>query len=480
MATASKAKSKRATPVRSLHGDLETGSKLAAVVANRIARDIAALGWPEGHVLGSEPELLERYGVSRAVFREAVRLVEHQQLARMRRGPGGGLVVSIPTVESVMDAFTIYLFYMRVEIDEVFEARLALEETVAELAPARVGETDIDALRGLLAREREGTVEDNRELHALLASITGNPALEFFVELLNQATAPYVDEPARVGSTARVESAHAHAAIAESVLAGNDGLARHRMRKHLEAEAAYLRRARGSHRKLGAPVAAGRREKRAQTVARQIFAEVVAAGWPVGDLLGSEAELMERYEVSRAVLREAVRVLEHHQVARMRRGPGGGLFVAEPGAAAITEAVALHLDRRGITPADLFEVRGAVEMAILELVVGHLDEGGAAQLQHALDTEGSASRESFPDIGHDLHAVLADVAGNRVLTLLALVLIRLTRIHQASPPGAPDPLPTKEVHRVHQRIVEAVLARDLELARFRLRRHLDALSNWVQ
>src|SRR3546814_20446629 len=66
---------------------------------------------------------------------------------------------------------------------------------------------------------------------------------------------------------------------------------------------------------------------------------------------------MERYGVSRAVLREAVRVLEHHQVAKMRRGPGGGLFVSEPGVAATTEAVALHLHRLAIPTAQLFEVR---------------------------------------------------------------------------------------------------------------------------
>jgi len=29
--------------------------------------------------------------------------------------------------------------------------------------------------------------------------------------------------------------------------------------------------------------------------------DVIARGWPVGELLGSEAELLERYQVSRAV-----------------------------------------------------------------------------------------------------------------------------------------------------------------------------------
>ena len=49
-----------------------------------------------------------------------------------------------------------------------------------------------------------------------------------------------------------------------------------------------------------------------------------------GDLVGTEPELIEREGVSRALLREAVRLLEHHHIARMRRGPGGGLFVMAP------------------------------------------------------------------------------------------------------------------------------------------------------
>ena len=43
--------------------------------------------------------------------------------------------------------------------------------------------------------------------------------------------------------------------------------------------------------------------------------DVLDRGWPVGTGLGSEAELIEQHGVSRSVVREAVRILEHHQVA---------------------------------------------------------------------------------------------------------------------------------------------------------------------
>jgi DNA-binding FadR family transcriptional regulator len=455
--------------------------KLAATVADRIVADIAALGWPEGEVLGSEPELLDRYGVSRAVFREAVRLLEHQQVARMRRGPGGGLVVTAPTLESVIDPVVVYLFYEHTRVDHVAEARIALEEAVAEMAPARVTEDDIVALRDLAARERTGSTNDHRELHSLLASITKNPAMEVFVSLLNRLAYLSFPDVSRVRRD-RVEASHeAHAAIIDAVLAGDQGRTRHRMRRHLEAEADYLRRRLPSRAPLDASVLrsldAG--SKRGEQVAREIFVAVTKADWPVGALLGSEAELMERYDVSRAVIREALRVLEHHQIAAMRRGPGGGLFVARPGVDAAAGALALLLERRGIEPGDLFEVRTAVELVILDLAVKRLSPERAASLREALEHEVAAPEEAIPEVGHDVHVQLAGMVDNPVFELLSLVLIRLTRLHQAQAPGSGPP-DRGEVHRAHRAIVEAVTERDVELARHRMRRHLDALRAWVR
>jgi DNA-binding FadR family transcriptional regulator len=82
-------------------------------------------------------------------------------------------------------------------------------------------------------------------------------------------------------------------------------------------------------------------------------------------------------------------------------------------------------------------------------------------------------------VGQDLHNTLAAVSGNPVLELVTQVLMRLTRLHFTVPPGAPDPLPFGDLVAVHARIVEAILAGDDELARHRMRRHLDALVDWV-
>src|ERR1700733_9075575 len=152
----------------------ESESTLAASVARRILADVVDRGWPVGEVLGSQTELIERYGVSRAVFREAVRLVENQQVATMRRGPGGGLVVTEPTVDALIDAAVLYLHRANTRLTEVFEARIVLEVIAAELATERLTEEDGADLRTL----EEAEVRDHRALHARLAALTRNPALE--------------------------------------------------------------------------------------------------------------------------------------------------------------------------------------------------------------------------------------------------------------------------------------------------------------
>ncbi len=472
----------RPAPSLVVLGQRENGreDKLAERISEQLIGDIAATGWAEGEVLGSEPALIERLGVSRAVFREAVRLLEHQQVARMRRGPGGGLVITSATVEAVIDPVAVYLFFARTRVDQVAEARVALEEIVAGLASSRLTEPDVVCLHELADRERAGQTRSHRELHDTLASLTKNPALELFVSLLSRLTQLYLPDASKVGRRVLLASTSAHLGILDAVIAGDQGRTRHRMRLHLEAEADYLRRRLKASQPLDASVlrSLDGRSKKGERVARAIFVEVTESGWPVGERIGSEAELMERFGVSRAVLREAVRLLEHHQIAVMRRGPGGGLFVVEPGVEVVIGALALLMERRGIRPADLLELRKAVEDTIIELAIKRLDEERAKGLQLALDAERSAEREDFALVAHDLHGVLAGSVDNPVLELVSLVLVRLTRLHLGSASEVTEPL-SDAVTRAHTAIVDAVLARDVELARRRMSRHLDVLQSFV-
>jgi DNA-binding FadR family transcriptional regulator len=459
-------------------------SKRAAQVADRMISDVMAMGWPVGDLLGSEADLLARYRVSRAVFREAVRLVEHQQVARTRRGPGGGLVITEPTVDAVIDAVVLYLYRVEATVDELFEARIVLEEIVSDLAPCRMGEEDAGRLRRFLVPGDSRLDADPRVLHSLLASITANPALELFVDVLNRVVMLYCTDWPALAPVVGAEMSHAHARIAEAVIAGDPEVVRHRMRRHLQAEGEFLKRRRSTSQRLPDHVVMLSKSgngKRAEAVARHITQAVVGGGMQPGQLVGAEKDLIEQEAVSRAVLREAVRLLEHHQIARMRRGPGGGLFVFEPSTVAVAEIVAIYLARRGMRGSDLAELRTAVEVALAGLAASQAGPERVTELRQALAAEAADPAGLYSEAIHGLHAAVAGAAGNRVLELVALVLIRLSRLHQFErlAPGERTRV-TAEVHRAHKGIADAVESGDRELAIRRMRRHLDALTSFLR
>jgi DNA-binding FadR family transcriptional regulator len=212
-------------------------AKLAEITAARIEADIIANGWQVGTIVGSEPELIRRYGVSRAIFREAVRLVEHHYLAEMRRGPGGGLVVREPDPAAVADAMTIFFEYKNVQYEQLYEAREVLELHAVEALTRSIDETGIMRMRAYLTEERADIAscvyDTTPQFHELIADMTGNPALSLFVKSLIALSRRQLvrEQPDRVFYDVH----RVHERISDAIVLGDSGLARHRMARHLRA-----------------------------------------------------------------------------------------------------------------------------------------------------------------------------------------------------------------------------------------------------
>jgi DNA-binding FadR family transcriptional regulator len=480
-----------------------TADKLASTIARRIEADIVRRGWPIGESLGSEHALQQRFCVSRSVLREAVRLVEHHQVARMRRGPNGGLLVCEPDAGPATRAIVIYLEYLGTTLSDLLNARLVLEPLAASLAAERIDEAGIDRLRAVLRAEerwRPGLPAPRDEFHIALAEQSKNPVLQLFIDVLMRLTTRYALQSRTDSASEAVEAIdHMHSdhfEIVAAVTAGDPARAKTLSERHVEAVTAWLQRhhpgddlsgkdrpsSRARRRRLNFEAPRG---KLAEVLAANIGDDIAASGWQVGSVFGTETALLERYRVSRAVLREAVRLLEYHSVAQMRRGPGGGLVVTKPQAQASIDTIALHLQYRKPSREDLRCVRDAIEIDNVAKVVKRRTESEVAAF---LDTRLPAFRDNLQtadDVRKAMaeefrfHVGLAQLAGNALLDLFLRIIVELFRRHWSSTGQA---LPTwadvVAVEHAHLRILEAITAGDDSLARYRIRRHLDAAASW--
>ncbi|HEX4865116.1 MAG TPA: GntR family transcriptional regulator, partial [Acidimicrobiales bacterium] len=131
------------------------GSQLAATVSAAIEDEIIKLGWPVGKVIGTEAELIARFGISSPVLRQAAGILESRQVAKMRRGPGGGLVVTAPDERSIGSSVALYLEYLQVDPRLVSEARASVELACIQLAAERITEDDLPRLRHIVGGELE-------------------------------------------------------------------------------------------------------------------------------------------------------------------------------------------------------------------------------------------------------------------------------------------------------------------------------------
>jgi DNA-binding FadR family transcriptional regulator len=482
-----------------------TGSdKRASIIARRIETDIIRAGWPIGESLGSERALQERYRVSRSVLREAVRLVEHHRVARMRRGPNGGLLVCEPDATPATRAVVIYLQYLGTTIGDLFDARMVLEPLAASLAAERIDEAGIERLRAVLRAEQRRKPVPDDEFHVALAERSKNPLLQLFIEVLMRLTVQCARD-SRAGSAGEaleaVDRMHDdHSEIVAAVTAGDSARAKTLSERHVESVTAWLQRHRPGddasrngalrNRAISPSPGEGLRttefdrgvpnRKLAEVLAATIGDDIAAGGWRVGSVFATEAELLDRYQVSRSALREAVRLLEYHAIAWMRRGPGGGLIVTTPQAQASIDTFALHLQYRKPSREDLRLVRDAIEIDAVAKVVKRRDEPvvQAFLAGHRLvvdDADNEVSKAAMAEFV--FHIGLAQLAGNAVLELFLRILMELLHRHWSATKPTPHG-DVADVEHAHRRIVEAIAAGDDSLARYRIRRHLDAAAWW--
>jgi GntR family transcriptional repressor for pyruvate dehydrogenase complex len=165
-------------------------------IADELRRLIIAGELDEGDSLGHEPELIERFGVSRPSLREALRILEAEGLISVVRGVLGGVVVHRPDQRLTARTAALVLQTRNVSLADVFDARTIIEPAAVRLvASGRGRRGSARRLRELIA-EQEEVIDDpeafgraNARFHEELVAMAGNQTLTIVAEMLNEVVA---------------------------------------------------------------------------------------------------------------------------------------------------------------------------------------------------------------------------------------------------------------------------------------------------
>ncbi len=150
---------------------------------------------PEGGFL-SEPEMMKRYGIGRTPYREACNRLHHEGLLEVV--PRRGFLVPKSSFQAVRD---------------LFEARLLVEGTVAELAAQRASDAELKDLEKIVNRppgaRPEALIKANIDFHMLLAKMSRNAELErILTQLLDRTQRLMYMEVTRSNAAATFKADH--------------------------------------------------------------------------------------------------------------------------------------------------------------------------------------------------------------------------------------------------------------------------------
>ncbi|WP_323038377.1 FadR/GntR family transcriptional regulator [Gemmobacter sp.] len=202
---------------------------------------------------------------------------------------------------------------------------------------------------------------------------------------------------------------------------------------------------------------------KAEYVAQRLLDRIVTQNLQPGSPLGTEAEILQQFDVSRPTFRESLRILEAQGVLELRPGPKGGIIVAMPGTDILAHGLSVHLRMHDIPFVAVLRARSVMEPALAAEAAEHGNSTEFEELQRCVARMGRAtSAEDFLDDCRSFHAQIAQASHNLVMTIFASTV---SIIAAAEMSGIDLPAPVRSRFMAeYQAIVDACRQRDSERA----------------
>jgi GntR family transcriptional repressor for pyruvate dehydrogenase complex len=193
------------------------------------------LGRPDGTMLGSESDLVARLKVSRPTFRQAAKLVEQEQLLLIKRGVGGGFFTRRPSVQAVTHVASVYLLSRKATMADAIRTARPLFAETARLGASRKDPVNNQRIAAFLVQQQaagstqlepHNFLKFEKDFQYLFASLSGNPVLELYTEVLVDFAGGYVGSSVYAGHPERIAKyCPVRNELLEAVMGGDEQIA---------------------------------------------------------------------------------------------------------------------------------------------------------------------------------------------------------------------------------------------------------------
>jgi GntR family transcriptional regulator, transcriptional repressor for pyruvate dehydrogenase complex len=184
------------------------------------------------------------------------------------------------------------------------------------------------------------------------------------------------------------------------------------------------------------PISLAKIPKTGELIAGELRKQIVRGELAEGASLPAEADLMAQLSVSRASLREALRVLESESLLTVRRGSRGGPVVHRPNPNLATKYFGLVLQSDGATLEDVYIARLLIEPPAVRMAVENARGKVPDSLRRIVNEEHVALKNrDFAEIGRGItrfHGALMELSGNKTMFLIMKMLNIIYELHIAA------------------------------------------------
>jgi GntR family transcriptional repressor for pyruvate dehydrogenase complex len=189
--------------------------------------------------------------------------------------------------------------------------------------------------------------------------------------------------------------------------------------------------------------------------------------------LPSESELARQFNVSKAVIREALKVLKDRGLIQSRNGDGS--YITKPDTSSVADAVNRIIRMENISDENIHNLRLILETATVKAATLHAKAEDIKKIEENLeimsDLTLSESRRVETDI--QFHLLIAQAGENALLTMFVEVLMILLKGYMIKASTAKNYDRRNSINE-HREIIDAIKKRELEYAEKAILNHIFA------